>query len=87
MSSKCFRVKPHVWGASQIGGCCYVMEVRMHFALRIILMPRVLHNTLGCHPLLHTEAHEITHLCASPAARARTARAENCGRARGLAPT
>ena len=24
-------------------------------------MPRVLHNTLGCHPLLHTEAHEITH--------------------------
>jgi len=30
-------------------------------------MPRVLHNTLGCHPFLHTEAHEITHLCASPA--------------------
>eukprot|EP00966_Prymnesium_polylepis_P032352 752552-Prymnesium_polylepis.1 len=28
-------------------------------------MPRVLHNTLGCHPLLHTEAHESTHLCAS----------------------
>ena len=25
-------------------------------------MSRVLHNTLGCHPLLHTEAHEITHL-------------------------
>ena len=41
------------------------MEIRVDFALRIILMPRVLHNTLGCHPLLHTEAHEITHLCAS----------------------
>ena len=38
-------------------------------------MPRVLHNTLGCHPLLHTEAHEIAHLCASPAhARAHTRR-------------
>eukprot|EP00966_Prymnesium_polylepis_P300839 6951534-Prymnesium_polylepis.1 len=30
-------------------------------------MPRVLYNTLNCHLLLHTEAHEITHLCASPA--------------------
>eukprot|EP00966_Prymnesium_polylepis_P054936 1269883-Prymnesium_polylepis.1 len=28
-------------------------------------MPRVLHNTVGCHPLRHTEAHKITHLCAS----------------------
>eukprot|EP00966_Prymnesium_polylepis_P319016 7368265-Prymnesium_polylepis.1 len=38
-------------------------------------MPRVLHNTLGCHPMLHTEPHEITHLCASPAhARAHTRR-------------
>ena len=43
------------------------MEIRVDFALRIILMPRVLHNTVGCHPLLHTEAHEITHLYASPA--------------------
>eukprot|EP00966_Prymnesium_polylepis_P198999 4611455-Prymnesium_polylepis.1 len=29
-------------------------------------MPRVFHNTLGCHQSLHTEAHAITHLCASP---------------------
>eukprot|EP00966_Prymnesium_polylepis_P059493 1379025-Prymnesium_polylepis.1 len=30
-------------------------------------MPRVSHNTLGCHPFLHTEAHEITtcHLSAA----------------------
>eukprot|EP00966_Prymnesium_polylepis_P019805 456490-Prymnesium_polylepis.1 len=33
-------------------------------------MPRVVHNTLGCHPLLHTEAHESTHHCASPRSRA-----------------
>eukprot|EP00966_Prymnesium_polylepis_P222231 5141787-Prymnesium_polylepis.1 len=48
-------------------------------------MPQVLHNTVSCQPLLHTEAHEITHLCASPHPLTR-AHAQNCGGARGLAP-
>eukprot|EP00966_Prymnesium_polylepis_P222786 5153781-Prymnesium_polylepis.2 len=46
-------------------------------------MPQVLHNTLGCHPLLHTKAHEITHLCASLGAHAHTLVDEH---ERGLAP-
>jgi hypothetical protein len=61
------------------------MEVRVDFELRIILMPRVLHDTLGCHPLLHTEADEIAHL--SPLRRTAHAHTRRIvARARGLAP-
>eukprot|EP00966_Prymnesium_polylepis_P196768 4559457-Prymnesium_polylepis.1 len=48
-------------------------------------MPQVLHNTLGCHPLLHTEAHKIAHLCASPA-HAHTRRIVDEHEGRGLSP-
>eukprot|EP00966_Prymnesium_polylepis_P067039 1556313-Prymnesium_polylepis.1 len=47
-------------------------------------MLQVIYNTLGRHPLLHTEAHEITHLSHLRPALT-PAHAHNFGRARGLA--
>eukprot|EP00966_Prymnesium_polylepis_P229112 5301855-Prymnesium_polylepis.1 len=42
-------------------------------------MHRVLYNTLGCHPLLQTEAHEITHLSVTSAPHRSRAHAQNYG--------